>query len=435
MDVRQGRIIDVLPGGDEAPYEDDVEAAFYEWKKSFDDSESPGTIRAFRIPHDEQGRAGHSSGNQIRLGMWPVDQYDFDTLCDKLKREYMPPGDTLMVVRLIGTLSGKSGVRFNKLVTLQRANQPETPGGTPKNEFADVMRSMQDSNERMMRLFQEMRGPVTNEGNAGGMSGMMQTVAMMRVLTEPMTQMMAPMMAALAGRPLPATAPGASMKETIETLMLMDKFMGRRGGGGNDEPDWMKLTGAVAGVAKPLLEMAAARAAEGTRTRKSLAAPTGPVQPVAQPPSQPVAPPTANPTPIAPVGVRPVAPSSGVDLSQPSPLPAGSLAQGVDINAPSTQLPAGEGNMFAEYKKQVDALVDVARNGADPVAVADAFFDQTMMKLDDANYNGLAEIVENESFVATIGIYNAQVKEYGAFFAALRTRLMERINDEDGSAE
>lgn len=434
MDVRQGRIIDVLPGGDEAPYEDDVEAAFYEWKKSFDDSESPGTIRAFRIPHDEQGRAGHSSGNQIRLGMWPVDQYDFDTLCDKLKREYMPPGDTLMVVRLIGTLSGKSGVRFNKLVTLQRANQPETPGGTPKNEFADVMRQMQDSNERMMRLFQEMRGPVANDGNAAGMSGMMQTVAMMRVLTEPMTQMMAPMMAALAGRPLPPPVPGSSIKELMETMMLMDKFMGRRGGGGSDEPDWMKLTGAVAGVAKPLLEMAAARQqAEGTRTRKSLAAP--PNAPAQPPPVQPVAPTTAAPTPVTPAPARPVAPASGVDLSVPSPLPAGSLAQGVNIEAPSSQHPAGDASMFAEYKKQVDALVDVARNGADPIAVANAFFDQTMMKLDDASYSGLADIVENESFVATIGIYNAQVKEYGAFFTDLRSQLMRRIADEESGAD
>lgn len=429
MDVRQGRIIDVLPGGDEAPYEDDVEAAFYEWKKSFDDSESPGTIRAFRIPHDEQGRAGHSSGNQIRLGMWPVDQYDFDTLCDKLKREYMPPGDTLMVVRLIGTLSGKSGVRFNKLVTLQRANAPDTPGGTPKNEFADVMRQMQDSNERMMRLFQEMRGPGPADGNSGGMPAMMQTVAMMRVLTEPMTQMMGPMMAALAGRPVPPSVPGSSIKELMETMMLMDKFMSRRGGGGSEEPDWMKLTGAVAGVAKPLLEMAAARQLEGSRTRKSLAAPAQP------PPVQPVAPTTANPTPVTPAPARPVAPASGVDLSRPSPLPAGSLAQGVNIEAPSSQHPPGDGTMFAEYKKQVDALVDVARNGADPIAVANAFFDQTMMELNDADYGRLAAIVENESFLATIGIYNAQVKEYGAFFTALRTRLIERINEEDGSTE
>lgn len=429
---RVGRIIDVMPNGD-APFDDDVEQAFDEWKKGFEDSESPGTIRAFRIPLDEQGRASHSASGQIRLGTWPVDMFDFDTLCDKLKREFMPPGDNLMAVRLIGTLAGKAGVRFNKIVTLQRPNSLDPPGTVPKDGMAEVMRSMQDSNERMMRLFQEMRGPVPAEGNTGGMSSMMQTVAMMRVLTEPMTQMMAPMMAAMAGRPLPAVTPGSSMKEMIETMMLMDKFMGRRGGGGGDgEPDWMKLTTAVTGVAKPLLEMAAARQLEGTRTRKSLAAPAGPAPPAVTPqPFQPVAPPAANPTPIAPVGVRPVAPSGGVDLSRPSPLPAGSLAQGADIAVPSSQLPQGNSTMFAEYKKQVDALVDVARTGADPVAVADAFFEQTMMALPDDAYGQLAAIVEEDSFLGTIGIYNSQVKEYATFFNALRARLIERITDED----
>jgi hypothetical protein len=430
--VREGRIIDVMPNGD-APFEDDVEQAFDEWRKGFEDSESPVTIRAFRIPLDEQGRASHSASGQIRLGTWPVDQYDFDTLCDKLKREFMPPGDTLMAVRLIGTLTGKAGVRFNKIVTLQRPNSIDPPGTVPKDGMAEIMRSMQDSNERMMRLFQEMRGPGANDASAGGNQSMMQTIAMMRVLMEPTTQMMGPMLAALAGRPLPPAAPGGSMKELIETMMLMDKFMGRRGGGGSDEPDWMKLTTAVTGVAKPLLEMAAARSMEGTRTRKSLTAPVQPAPPApVQPaPFQPGAPTTAAPTPVTPASVRPVAPSSGVDLSRPSPLPAGSLAQGANIEAPSSQLPQGDSSMFAEYKKQVDALVDVARNGADPVAVANAFFEQTMMELNDADYGRLAAIVENESFVSTIGIYNAQVKEYGSFFADLRAQLIKRIAEED----
>ena len=259
---------------------------------------------------------------------------------------------------------------------------------------------------------------------------MMQTVAMMRVLTEPMTQMMGPMLAALAGRPPPPMAAGGGMRDMIETMMLMDKFMGRRGGGGSTEPDWLKLTTAVTGVAKPLLEMAAAQRLEGTRTRKAIPAPA----PVAASVPSPAAPGVVSPVPSGTaVPIRPAVPT-GVDLSRPSPLPTGSLSQGVNIEAPSTQLPPagdGESSMFAEYKKHVDALVDVARNGSSPVDVANAFFDQTMMQLPDEQYGQLASIVESDGFLTTIGLYNAHVKDLAPFFNAMRAQLIQRIVDAD----
>lgn len=430
--ARENQVFEAVIAGEQT-YEDDVQAAFDNWRSGLEDSESPGSVRVFRVPLDAQGNASHSASGQIRLGTWPVDQYTFDTLCDKCVKEFMLPAESMMAVRLIGTMTGKSGVRFNKIVVLQRPNTLAPPPAVGKDGVSEIMRAIQESNAAMFRMIQEMKGvtPATDGGSS--MHQMMQTVAMMQALNKPMSDMMGPMLAALAGRPLPGAAPG-SMKETIETMMLLDKFMGRRGGGGSVEPDWMKMTTAVAGVAKPLLEMAVANQTQSTRTRKTLAAPTPQAAPIPQAaPVQPVH--VARPTYNDPNG-NPTPPPAGVDLSQPSALPPGSLSPGPNIGVPSTHIPAGgtpqeTQNMFAEMKRQIDALVDVARNGTDPVAVADMFYDQTMADMEDDDYSKLAGFVESEKFMGSIAIYNAKVHEHTEWFAKLRAQLVARITEAD----
>jgi len=422
--MASGRLFEAVPA-DSVGQEDDIETAFESWKEGLEDSESPGHIRAFRIPLDDQGRASHNTPGQVRLGSWPIDQYDFDTLCTKLMREYMLPGETTMAVRLIGTLAGKAGVRFNKIVTLQRPN-PSTPAlpAPAKDGMADVMRAMQESNERMMRIFQEMKG---GQDSGGGQSEMMRSIAMMRVLMEPMQSMMAPILAAVAGRPVPAPGPSSSMKETIETFMLMDKFMGRRGGSqGGDHAgglsDVAQIATAVSGVAKPLLEMAVLSKAGEMRTRKSRQS----TEPPSPPPAPMVSPQPATfqPTP---------APHVGVDLSQPSPLSRGSLEPGADINAPS-HMHVGNESMFAEIKKQVDALAALASSGADPVAVADRFFEDFMLAIeDDEAYGKLCAAIERDNFVSTIAIYNSSVTQRAEWFGQLRDQLLKRIKEEDSA--
>lgn len=423
--VRESTVFEAVAVGSQQPYEDDVQAAFDSWREGLEDSESPGSIRVFRVPMDAQGNASHSASGQVRLGTWPVDQYTFDTLCDKMVKEFMLPAESMMAVRLIGTMTGKSGVRFNKIVVLQRPNTLVGPGSAalPKDGVSEIMRAMQESNAAMFRMIQEMKGVTPTP--EGGMNQMMQTVAMLQAMNKPMTDMMAPMLAAMAGRPMAAAGPAGSMRETIETMMMLDKFLGRRGGGGgNPEPDWMRVTAAVAGVAKPLLELAVANQAQGARTRKPAAPPqiAAPVQ------AAPIVPPPITPAPV----VQPIHTAPGVDLSQPSALPAGSLAPGgPDINAPSTHLPPEGQNMFAEMKKQIDALVEVAKGGADPVTVADLFFDQSMGALNDDDYGKLAAFVESDGFLKTLAIYNGQANDHAEWFATVRAQLVKRIEDAD----
>jgi hypothetical protein len=414
-----GRTFDVLPGEQVQDPVDDVEQAFLDWVEGLKDSDSPGHIRAFRVPIDEQGRASHSSTGQVRLGTWPIDQYDFDTLCTKIMREYMLPSETMMAVRLIGTLAGKSGVRFNKLVTLQRPNTPALSGPKQPDGIADVMKAVQESNERMMRLFTEMGG----SRSEGGQSEMMRTVAMMRVMMEPMQAMLGPMLAAVAGRPLPAAAPGSSMKETMETMMLMDRFLsGKRGGGHNTSSnlsDVASIATAISGVAKPVLEMAAANAAN-LRTRKSLV-----------PATQPAA--SSTPAQIAPAAIPTtvVAPTHGIDLTRPTTTSISPFAPGPNLEAPSSHV--GDNHMFAMIKNEVDALVMMADNGSEPISVANQFFDTTLMSLDDLNYSKLATIIESDDFVTSVSVYNSRVMHHAGWFTKLREQLVKRIIDENSA--
>lgn len=89
--------------------------------------------------------------------------------------------------------------------------------------------------------------------------------------------------------------------------------------------------------------------------------------------------------------------------------------------------------MFAEMKARIDTLVKLAEEKADPTGVADLFFEQGMMspELTEAQYGALANLIESESFLTQIAIYNGRVREHAAFFNELRRRLMERITQED----
>lgn len=400
--------------------DDDVAGSFEDWRSALKDTEAPGKIQAYRIPLDEHGRASHSASGQIRLGSWPVDQYDFDTLCQIIMKEYMLPNERIMAVRLIGTLGGQGGVRFNKIVQLQRSNQTAVVPAEAKGGMADIMRAMNESNERMMKLIAEMSAAPRTSG--GGQDEMMRTVAMMSTLMKPIQDLMGPMMTALVGRPVSA-APAGSMKETIETMMLIERFLGRRGGdGGAKRSDFAEIATAVSSVAKPLLELANTNAQANLRQHKkpaALPAPNPTVQPTAQPavaqppqqPPQPVVLPMDTPSQVQTPDLR------GVDTSQPT------------INAPAQ--PAGDEVMFAEVKKQVDALVQVAAGGSDAKGVADLFYDQTMAPLPDDAYGQLCALIEDTAFLSKIAIFNAQVQTHAEWFKQFQAQVSKRIIDAD----
>jgi hypothetical protein len=422
--MSNGRLVydTVVAGVDPVP-EDDVEAAYNDWRADLMGSETPGAIRAFRIPLDDQGHASHSAKNQIRLGAWPIDAYTFDELCEKIKVEFMLPNEKTMAVRFLGTLTGKGGVSFNKLVVMQRANSVteavNTAAGT--GSVAEILQAMQNSQAATLRMIQEMTasGRLQNDP----MQGMMQFAAMYKMMMEPMAAMMA-------GRAPGSTAdPISSMKGMLEAMTMLDDLRGDRSGGrgGSETAEIIK---AVAGVGTPLLQLAVQ-----ANAHKPPVAPRPRLNPPRPPNPAPV--PTAAPVATGPGHTPPVrAPTApvGVDLSRPSPLPPGSLAPGPDIQQPSSPTRVETSVNFAETKARIDAFVEIARAGNDPVAVADTFFEQEMLALDDDPYAELAANIDDPEFVTHISIFNPGVMEHRAFFERLRERLSERLDLETQAA-
>lgn len=403
--------------------EDDVEAAYNEWRADIGDTESPGVIRAFRIPLDDQGQASHSAKNQVRLGAWPIDAYTFDELCEKIKVEFMLPNEKTMAVRFLGSTKGTRGVGFNKLIVMQRANSVvesvTTAAGT--GSVAEILQAMQQSQAATLRMIQEM---TASRPQNDTMHGMMQFAAMYKMMMEPMAALMA-------GRaPGTSADPIQSMKGMLEAMTMLDDLRGG-GGGGRGSSETAEIIKAVAGVGTPLLQLAVQANAQKP-------------PPVPRPRVNAVPRPQPNPVPPAPLphaasvqGNTPPAHAHapvGVDLTRPSPLPPGSLSPGPDINVPSN--PHSETTVnFAETKARIDAFVAIAESGADPAAVADTFFQQEMMSLDDDAYSQLAANIDDPEFVNQISIFNSKVKEQRPFFEALRVRLSQRIDEESQAAE
>src|ERR1700735_629673 len=105
--------------------ENDTEAAFNDFRASFDSSDEPGVVRAWELVIDERGNVG-TTRMQNRLGSWPIDAYKFDELCQMLIDQYMDVNQTRMAVRLCGTRKEQTGYVFNKIVMLKRALKKES---------------------------------------------------------------------------------------------------------------------------------------------------------------------------------------------------------------------------------------------------------------------------------------------------------------------
>lgn len=411
-------------GEDAPPPEDDIEAAFQEWKQQTENTETKGHVRVFRIPLDDKGQPSYSSKNQARLGSWPIDLYTFDELCSLLVKDYMLPGEKMMAVRCMGTIDGKPGLAFNKIWILQRPNSADTqptPASGANDPMSAAIRAMMETQESTMRTMQAMlqgRDSGSGGGGANSVQQMMQLAVLMKTLNEPMVTMMT----AIMGRgPLPAAggaAPGSDLKSLLEGLALLDDLRGGRGGGGSETADIIR---AVSGIAGPTLQMIAASRANNPVPARRIAQPRAPVT-VAQP-AQPAPNPAPNPAPT------PLADFPGSTPTNPAP--QGQPA----VTDPNTPTDPQANNMFAQVKPQIDSLVQMAAQGADPLETANLFFDEVMLPLEDKEYGKICDLVMDTGFLGKISVFNPAVKQYAHFFTAMRDRIVARINEEDAASK
>jgi hypothetical protein len=419
--------------------DEDIEASVDGWRESLKGAETPGLVRAYRLPFDQNGMPSYNAKNQVRLGSWPIDHYSFDELCNMIVKEFMFPNEKQMAVRLIGTRQGLKGTEFNKIVMLQRPkSETQAAAESTPESMSGIMKAITESNERMLRMVQEIRPGAFNPANdpapQNRMTEMMQFASMMRVMMEPMTAMMAPMMQLLAGRPSSSESPTGMLKGLVETMAVLDGLRGGQGMGVGDKDgnSAASIFRSVADVAAPLLSIAA----------KSQGAQPNPVHARRALPA-----PSPNPTPRSVAGSGPSSAATagalgvpanapgGVDLSRPSVAPVSTMTSNVDLSQPSPVPQPGSDPMLIQAKQIVDSLVSVAQQGGNPKEFAQAFFEGTMLRMEDPVYEMLCNQLEAPNFIDQIAMLNSQVRTYGIFFSQLQQALLELIHAESEAAD
>ena len=91
--------------------------------------------------------------------------------------------------------------------------------------------------------------------------------------------------------------------------------------------------------------------------------------------------------------------------------------------------------MFAQLKPQIDALVQMAGQGSDPVGAADLLFDQLIINLPDDYYDRLYDLIEGVDFVKKAAIFNPAVNNHQPWFAAFKTQVISRYDAEEKAAQ
>lgn len=228
----------------------------------------------------------------------------------------------------------------------------------------------------------------------------------------------------------PTENPISGMKGMLEIMTMMRELMPGGDSGGSDTAEIVK---AVAGIAGPALSAftQARQQAAPARARMNRPDPT-------QQPSQPVvieATPVAQPRPVT-VPAQPVAPAQPVPGEAPTVLQASgpSIHSGVDLSAPSVPMTSEQSSMFAQLKPQVDALVQMARDGQDAAAVGELFYDQFLASTDDDTYDRLCSLFENPNTLNQIGLFNTGVKEFRPWFETLQATIIHKIKQEEAQA-
>lgn len=402
--------VTILPGGDYNP-EDDISDAFEGWRNATDETQIPGKVSAWQIPMDDRGVPQPTAKHQIRLGAWPIDAYKFDDLCEMLKRDFMTP-EKILCVRLIGSRSGERGTQFNRVVILRATNdEPKNNGAQQSENLSMLMKTIQESNERTLALIQRMQ-PQKQETDAT--TELQRILQLSALINKPMQDLMATLLPALIGRPAAAvTDPMAGLSGLID---VAGKLADLRGGGGgesdSDAPEWLQALKAVVPLAKPALEAIASQRPVAVLPQGRIAAQVSGPQ---------LAPIPAGPT-VAP-GVSAATPTQP---QAPQPAPAGTMSMG--------DIPSGDIQVFAQLKPQVDSLLQIAKDGGDPVAAADLLFDEMILELPDELYDKLGSMFEREKLVNQLAVFHPGVLQHREFFEKFRKQVDLRFTKEDVEA-
>lgn len=381
----------ILPANDSDGADNDTEQAFEGWRESLKNSQAQGTLRVQRIPLDENESPQWNAQAASELFSAPIDRYSFEELVSKIKRDYIRPNESKIAVRLMGVKAGERGLKFNRLLVVERENVVHT--ASPSNNPSDLLRAVQEMNAQnvaMMRgLFQEM---VSNRPIAAAPAPIDPVNMVMQMMTA-MGGFMAAMNKSASG--------GGSMKEMVETMValkgLSDDFTGN---GGTDE------NGGAAAIIKAATPLAVPLLQSLTEASKTVRMNHAQVRRAPPAPAQPTR-----------VNVRQVAPVQPVK-ENPAPRESSDNLQ--------------EGNeVLQQIRPHLDTLCQLADEKTDPAEVAEMVLDvlETTGKISDEQ---IFQLVSNTKLVQHLRLLNRKVGERTQWFESVRLAILAAYEDDTG---
>lgn len=253
----------------------DLEAEFDELREALNNAEKGGKVNVYRVPLDDSNNPMPNAKHQIQLFSFPVGQMDLENVIAKVKRDYMLPTENFITIRLIGVQPGLRGTRFNRIVTIQRANsenKSSTSGPENRESVAAILRAIQETNSQQLQYWQAFFQ--RTQPQQGQKDPLEMAIAMMSVMAQ---------MVGNLSKGAPATA-APTLLEQIQTMKALKDLSGELIGDSNmgDDNSVAGILKAVTPLALPVLQTMAAQAPARPPLQGSLAAPR-PVAPISRP--------------------------------------------------------------------------------------------------------------------------------------------------------
>lgn len=367
----------------------DTAREFEELIDSMRETESADAwITVMRIPLDAMGNALPNTKGASQLFAEVMGTSTIQDLVERVRRDYIRPGENSITIRIIGKQQGKSGLKFNKVVKVERPNKPAAE--SQKETAADIARVVMDmqraSDERLERALQSMSTRIVPATAAADPIDQM---------TKMMTAMGGIMAAMMAGRPMGGPAAGASATTELLGLVTVLQKIGVVGGGPIEEKE-EGLGDIIKSVAGPALSFFAAqkqneniRLAQGSRVTRRLAPPANPIPPKGAPAETPVVDTTNN---------------------------AGQPANAKEIPMELQKLNAA-----------LNTVLDLADKGRKPADVAKLVLNSIPEEEDSSFYDQIAD----DDFVSNCELLNERVTAHRAWFEELRTEMISLFSPDD----
>lgn len=366
----------------------DAEDAWNDWQEALRSSEAGGLIHAHRLPTDSDGNPLQGKGARFsHLGSWDHQLFSFEELVEKLRREFIKPGERAHI-KLTGMVKGKRGSMFSQIVTIERAAvSTDGAGGESVSQLFRLMQEGQQQNAQMLREIIQPAIPTAQTPSRSFSDTAKEFTAILAPIV-------GPILAAWIARP---AKPKSDLAELVGAMSQMKDFIS--GKSDNDDSESGTLATIIKAVAPALPDLA-----------KVLASSARPMAMPARPALSAPAHVASIPTPAArPVAISPAAVS--VESSR------------VQENSPS----GVTNEMISQIKPHLEELATLAEEKQDPKEVAKlliSMLPETMLQI-------LDNLVQDKATFQRLALLSPKVKLHAEWFESLRQAIDSELEQGD----